>query len=52
MGIFDRIFENKSEKKMTKEQKIRQNYAIINYYKKKNDTNTFKSDNINKKRKK
>lgn len=52
MGIFDRLFENKNEKKMTKEQKIRQNYAIINYYKKKNATFISKSSDTNKKRKK
>lgn len=39
MGIFDRKIEKKSTKKMTREQKIRQNYAIINYYKKKNNEN-------------
>lgn len=37
MELFNRKIEKKSTKKMTREQKIKQNYAIINYYKKKNN---------------
>lgn len=43
MGIFERGHEKKKEKSMTKIQKIRQNYAIINYYKKKNSSKTKKN---------
>lgn len=35
MGIFDRLFETKKTNLMTETQKIRQMYAIRDYYKKK-----------------
>lgn len=50
MGFFDRKIEKKSANKMTREQKIRQNYAIINYYKKKEDSTNKDQKNIKKRK--
>lgn len=50
MGLFDRLFETKKANSMTETQKIRQQYAIRDYYKKKNSL-TSKTNAKSKKKK-
>lgn len=40
MGLFDRKLERQKANSMTKEQRIKQKYAIWNYYKKKNQNSS------------
>ena len=44
MGLFDRKSEKKKASLMSDSQKLRQKYAILNYYKKKNTQDSNKKD--------